>query len=243
MKRDSNKKISSSSRIPTSFKALQANFQSLLGAFHSRILPAHSPRYTQYLLFYLTSLDPIFMDATMGKLVEIVANNSESVLVRSQAAAYIGSWCARAKFMDIHYVLEIMDCLGSFINHTVHREALEYTSQQTRSSSSSSHFYNGQYYQRRIPSGAFSSSNLSSRSSSPPSSSSNSSSLSSIQFVDIKRWRFVYEAVQAVMYIFCFRWRDMNLIRGENGLRSVLKPIERIVNERRWNVLKVKTRL
>lgn len=97
----------------------------LIRTFERNILPAFRPRFTQFLLFYAASCDQMVAERFLGFLVaclfardaqlshagshgssgnrpsspSIIGNSSSQVAILTTAAAFIGSFVARAKFL------------------------------------------------------------------------------------------------------------------------------------------------
>ncbi|KAK7470311.1 DNA independent RNA polymerase I transcription factor [Stygiomarasmius scandens] len=87
--------------------SLRLQFHSLLSIFDRTILRTFKSRYTQFLLFWYTSLDPEYADIFQGMLVDRAlfqpTNATETptpVVTRAAAASYLGSFVSRAQFVD-----------------------------------------------------------------------------------------------------------------------------------------------
>ncbi|ESK95127.1 ribosomal dna transcription factor rrn3 [Moniliophthora roreri MCA 2997] len=92
----------------------QMHFHTLLSIFDRLILRTFKSRYTQFLLFWYTSLDAEFADIFLGMLVDrsLYASSLPShthnpqegqgadTITRTSAASYIGSFVSRANFVD-----------------------------------------------------------------------------------------------------------------------------------------------
>ncbi|KAF9266320.1 RNA polymerase I-specific transcription initiation factor RRN3 [Marasmius fiardii PR-910] len=169
---------------------IQTHFHILLAIFDRLILRTFKSRYTQFLLFWYTSLDVQFADIFMGMLVERAlysaspfhhdptinsSTNSTSAppaITRATAASYIGSFVSRAHIVDGAGTRRVMGVLCEWLE--AHLDAVD---QLLLLSSSSS---------LRIGS-------------------TNSSTLNTLGAQNS-----VFHAVsQAVFLIFCFRWRDL----------------------------------
>ena len=87
-------------------EACRQTFVSLMTIFERLILRTFQSRYTQFLVFYFCTLGPDFSDIFLGLLAAKVLRNcnvgtaraSDPILV--SCAAYLGSFLARAKFID-----------------------------------------------------------------------------------------------------------------------------------------------
>lgn len=175
---------------------LRNQFNTLLSIFDRTILRTFKSRYTQFLIFWYTSVDPEFADVFQGMLVEraLMPGASSAVLVRSSleddsrldetsttanihlltpevtraaAASYIGSFVSRATFVDREGTRRVIGVLCEFVK--AHLEGVE----------------------QAVRDGVFGFD------------SSASSMLASGQHL------VFYSVIQAIFLIFCFRWRDL----------------------------------
>ncbi|KAJ7098804.1 RNA polymerase I-specific transcription initiation factor RRN3 [Mycena belliarum] len=100
-------------RLPTS---LSAQFNTLLSIFDRLILPTFKSRYTQFLVFFYTSLSPDFADIFLGLLVDrALFQNATPAVTRAAAAAYIGSFVSRAAFVDREGARRVVGVLCDFL--------------------------------------------------------------------------------------------------------------------------------
>ncbi|KAJ7044704.1 RNA polymerase I-specific transcription initiation factor RRN3 [Mycena alexandri] len=98
---------------PTS---LNAQFQTLLSIFDRLILPTFKSRYTQFLVFFYTSLSSDFADIFLGLLVDrALFQNETPAVTRAAAAAYIGSFVSRAAFVDREGARRVVGVLCDFL--------------------------------------------------------------------------------------------------------------------------------
>ncbi|KAJ7930121.1 RNA polymerase I-specific transcription initiation factor RRN3 [Mycena leptocephala] len=109
---------------PTSFPlparppptSLNAQFHTLLAIFDRLILPTFKSRYTQFLLFFYTSLSTDFADIFLGLLVDrALFQSSTPAVTRAAAAAYIGSFVSRAAFVDREGARRVVGVLCDFL--------------------------------------------------------------------------------------------------------------------------------
>ncbi|KAL0059876.1 DNA independent RNA polymerase I transcription factor [Marasmius tenuissimus] len=170
---------------------MQAHFHTLLSIFDRLILRTFKSRYTQFLLFWYTSLDVEFADIFMGMLVERALYSPSSsphglsvdpdsktstttgtlppAITRAAAASYIGSFVSRARVVDGASARRVVGVLCEWLE--AHLDAVERLLLLSSSSGLSA----------------------------------SSSTLSAIGTQNS-----VFHAVaQAVFLIFCFRWRDL----------------------------------
>jgi RNA polymerase I-specific transcription initiation factor RRN3 len=173
--------------VPHTEQYLRVQFQALLSIFDRIILRTFKSRYTQFLIFWYTSLDPEFADVFQGMLVDrallggtdphhyggiedgdkpATANMITPELTRAAAASYIGSFVSRATFVDREGARRVVGVLCEFLN--AHLESAE---QVLRAGWGT---------------------------------------LGVDRAVSAQEQHTVFYAVtQAVLLIFCFRWRDL----------------------------------
>ncbi|KIO30179.1 hypothetical protein M407DRAFT_69422, partial [Tulasnella calospora MUT 4182] len=94
-----------SSPVEETLESLQATrrsqFLTLLTIFDRTILRTFKSRYTQFLLFWHSSLDPEYTDLFLGLLVSrALFEPDQPAITRSAAASYIASLVSRALFVD-----------------------------------------------------------------------------------------------------------------------------------------------
>ncbi|KAF9161098.1 hypothetical protein DFQ26_004883 [Actinomortierella ambigua] len=147
---------------------IQELFLVLLTVFMKTILHTFKSRHTQFLLFYLTSLSPQFSDYFLGALGQQILDKAQPQVLRVAAAAYMSSYVARAKFLDIRQIGMVIDMLGGFSLQVV----------------------------EEIDTG------------------------SHIQ-PDTEKYAVFYAVVQAMLYIFCFRWKVLASENTDRPNRSV----------------------
>ncbi|KNZ77234.1 RNA polymerase I-specific transcription initiation factor rrn3 [Termitomyces sp. J132] len=103
---------------------LRTQFHTLLAIFDRTILRTFKSRYTQFLLFWYTSLDPEFADIFQGMLVERALLESSTdgfshistpIVTRAAAASYIGSFVSRATFVDREDTRRVVGVLCEFL--------------------------------------------------------------------------------------------------------------------------------
>ncbi|GAQ88796.1 RNA polymerase I specific transcription initiation factor RRN3 family protein [Klebsormidium nitens] len=84
---------------------LDETFETLLHSFQTTILHTYRSKFTQFLLFYLCSLDPPRLSAAFADLlVATVAAPSNSYKTRMAGAAYLASFLARADYVPLSVV-------------------------------------------------------------------------------------------------------------------------------------------
>nr|GAT45355.1 RNA polymerase I-specific transcription initiation factor RRN3 [Mycena chlorophos] len=117
-----------------------SQFNSLLAIFDRIILPTFKSRYTQFLVFYFTSLSPDFTDIFLGLLVDrALFQQTTSAVTRAAAAAYIGSFVSRAGFVDRDGARRVVGVLCEFMR--AHLEVVEGSAITTTTSIQSGVFY------------------------------------------------------------------------------------------------------
>ena len=178
--------------LPHTEQYLRVQFQTLLSIFDRIILRTFKSRYTQFLIFWYTSLDPEFADLFQGMLVdrallggadpqyysgstgtedgnESTMANTHTItpaLTRAAAASYIGSFVSRAAFVDREGARRMVGVLCEFLK--VHLESVE---QALRAGWATLGIDN--------------------------------------VFLAQSQHTIFYAVAQAVFLIFCFRWRDL----------------------------------
>ena len=106
---------------------LQSQFTTLLRIFDRTVLLTFQSRYTQFLVFFYTSLDPHFSDIFQGMLVERALFPGKSTVTRSAAAAYIGSYVSRAKVVGREDVRNMVGLLCQFLKSYMEEQVNETT--------------------------------------------------------------------------------------------------------------------
>ncbi|ORX89719.1 RNA polymerase I-specific transcription initiation factor RRN3 [Basidiobolus meristosporus CBS 931.73] len=162
-------------------------FYVMLDIFDKTILQTFKSRYTQFLLFYISSLDESFPDIFLGTLASRIFDTSAPVVNRVSAASYISSYVSRAKFLDQTSVRTVVGLMTGFTET-----------------------FADQYE-------------------------------STVSYPDAERFSVFYAVTQAILYVFCFRWKDLVDDTAENGIRQWhggLGNFQRIIMSR-FNPLKV----
>jgi RNA polymerase I-specific transcription initiation factor RRN3 len=183
-----------SAPVPHTEQYLRIQFQALLSIFDRIILRTFKSRYTQFLIFWYTSLDPEFADIFQGMLVDrallgggvdshhyggstITEDGDKSTtvnaymvtpeLTRAAAASYIGGFVSRATFVDREGARRVVGVLCEFLN--AHLESVE---QALRAGWATS-------------------------------------GVDGASLTTQGQHTIFYAVTQAVFLIFCFRWRDL----------------------------------
>jgi RNA polymerase I-specific transcription initiation factor RRN3 len=139
--------------------ARRSQFHALLSVFDRAIIRTFKSRYTQFLIFWYSSLDPEFSDLFQGMLVEkALLDENLPMVTRIAASSYISSFVSRATFVDKESTRNVVSVLCDFL--TSRMDALDHT---LRVGGEFSGTYCGMFY----------------------------------------------AVCQAVLLIFCFRWRDL----------------------------------
>ena len=99
-------------------KALRrAQFHTLLAIFDRTILRTFKSRYTQFIIFWYSSLDPEFADLFQGMLVhKALIDQEQPPVTRAAAASYIASFVSRAQFVDRAGVRRVVSVLCLFLS-------------------------------------------------------------------------------------------------------------------------------
>ena len=93
-----------------------AQFHTLLAIFDRAIIRTFKSRYTQFLIFWYSSLDPEFSDLFQGLLVEkALLGQDIPTVTRAAAASYIASFVSRAQFVDRQGTRSMVAVLCTFL--------------------------------------------------------------------------------------------------------------------------------
>ncbi|KDQ64421.1 hypothetical protein JAAARDRAFT_28051 [Jaapia argillacea MUCL 33604] len=116
-------------------KAIQrSQFHTLLAIFDRSIIRTFKSRYTQFLIFWYSSLDPEFSDLFQGMLVsKALLEDDQPVVTRAAAASYIASFVSRALFVDREGARRVVAVLCNFLKN--HLDIFDTASLQTGASS------------------------------------------------------------------------------------------------------------
>lgn len=94
----------------------RTQFYTLLSIFDRTILRTFKSRYTQFLVFWFTSLDPEFSDLFQGMLVsKALLEEDQPAVTRAAAASYIASFVSRAQFVGRESTRQAVACLCNFL--------------------------------------------------------------------------------------------------------------------------------
>ncbi|KAF5393096.1 hypothetical protein D9757_001248 [Collybiopsis confluens] len=198
-----------SSIPPPTKRTLRMQFHTLLSIFDRTILRTFKSRYTQFLLFWYSSLDPEFSDIFQGMLVDRAlfhpsepdlssgggnAGVPTPVVTRAAAASYIGSYVSRAKFIDRGGARRVVGILCEFMKaHLDGVEGILKSAVALSAKRSSSYRATNEV-------------------------------LDALNVIGDQNTIF-YAVAQAVFLIFCFRWRDLledgSEEEQEDGMKTV----------------------
>jgi RNA polymerase I-specific transcription initiation factor RRN3 len=100
-------------------KALRrSQFHILLSIFDRIIICTFKSRYTQFLVFWYSSLDPEFTDLFQGMLIsKALLEPNQPAVTRAAAASYIASFVSRAQFVDRNAARNVMSVLCKFLQN------------------------------------------------------------------------------------------------------------------------------
>ncbi|EGO01992.1 hypothetical protein SERLA73DRAFT_159088 [Serpula lacrymans var. lacrymans S7.3] len=135
------------SPAPLSFERGRAlrrsQFHTLLSIFDRTIIRTFKSRYTQFLIFWYSSLDPEFSDLFQGMLVEkALLTQDQPAVTRAAAASYIASFVSRAQFVDRDGTRRVMSVLCTFLqSHLDAFDVILQTGQELPSVAHHSVFY------------------------------------------------------------------------------------------------------
>ncbi|KAI9206890.1 RNA polymerase I-specific transcription initiation factor RRN3, partial [Polychytrium aggregatum] len=166
---------------------VQDLFHVMMEVFERTVLPTYKSRHTQFLWFYLCSLDAAFPELFLGHLLSRLMDTSSATIIRVSSAAYIGSFIARANFLEASTVQTMLKMLNGWAYTYV--DKMEWQ----------------------------------------------------VKHADVSRYTVFYSVVQAIVYIFCFRWKelmsmDRNIPYGQ--LPAEMMGFQRVVMSK-FNPLKI----
>lgn len=95
---------------------LESHFHALLSIFERTILRTFKSRYTQFLIFWYSSLDNQFRDHFLGTIVsKALLEPDQPVVTRAAAASYVASYVSRALFVDSQETRNVIRILCRFL--------------------------------------------------------------------------------------------------------------------------------
>lgn len=101
--------------------ARRRQFFSLLTIFDRTIIRTFKSRYTQFLLFWYSSLDPEFADLFQGLLVSrALFEVDQPAITRAAAASYVASLVSRAQFVDRESARKVVGLLCGYLEGQLH---------------------------------------------------------------------------------------------------------------------------
>ena len=106
--------------------ARRSQFHALLSIFDHAVIRTFKSRYTQFLIFWYSSLDPDFSDLFQGMLVEkALLDENLPMVTRVAASSYISSFVSRANFVDRESTRNVVSVLCDFL--TSRMDAIDHT--------------------------------------------------------------------------------------------------------------------
>ncbi|KAI9343591.1 RNA polymerase I-specific transcription initiation factor RRN3 [Obelidium mucronatum] len=142
-------------------------FSVLLQIFERTILPTHQCKYVQFLYFHACSMSSKCTESFLVLLAQKTFDTSSPAIIRVAASAYLSSFVARAKFVEIEAVLYCLKMLNGW--------ALTYVDENESSVKTGGVLDGG------------------------------------------KTHACFYAVIQALLYVFCFRWREIVAAAGVGG--------------------------
>lgn len=90
----------------------------LLSIFDRTIIRTFRSRYTQFLIFWYSSLDPEFTDMFQGMLVsKALLEEDQPIVTRAAAASYVASFVSRALFIDATNARMVIGLMCDYLEH------------------------------------------------------------------------------------------------------------------------------
>ncbi|MCJ8739011.1 hypothetical protein PDJAM_G00042450 [Pangasius djambal] len=91
-------------------------YRDLVCVFDKLVLPTHASCHVQFCMFYLCSFRLGLAEAFLDHLWKVLQSPSQPAVLRQAAAAYMGSFLARAKFIPIATVRACLDLLVPWLH-------------------------------------------------------------------------------------------------------------------------------
>ncbi|KAK2829688.1 hypothetical protein Q7C36_017678 [Tachysurus vachellii] len=91
-------------------------YRDLVCVFDKLVLPTHASCHVQFCMFYLCSFRLGLAEAFLDHLWKVLQSPSQPAVLRQAAAAYMGSFLARAKFVPIATVRACLDLLVPWLH-------------------------------------------------------------------------------------------------------------------------------
>ncbi|KAM9457670.1 RNA polymerase I-specific transcription initiation factor RRN3 [Clarias gariepinus] len=91
-------------------------YRDLVCVFDKLVLPTHASCHVQFCMFYLCSFRLALAEAFLDHLWKVLQSPSQPAVLRQAAAAYMGSFLARAKFIPIATVRACLDLLVPWLH-------------------------------------------------------------------------------------------------------------------------------
>ncbi|CAH9078800.1 unnamed protein product [Cuscuta europaea] len=88
-------------------------FDTLLHSFQKTVMTAYKSKFAQFVMFYACSLDPEICGKRFAITLIHIFETGVHVELRMSAVAYLASYIARARFLDVPFVA---DCLERLVN-------------------------------------------------------------------------------------------------------------------------------
>lgn len=108
------------------FEIRYSQLWNLIAIFKRTIVKTHKSRYTQFLLFWYSSLHADFTDVFLGVLMDRLMDTTLPDMARVGAASYVASFISRAEHIDSLNARAVVGVLCDYLRDTVDRvEELE----------------------------------------------------------------------------------------------------------------------
>ncbi|XP_055678921.1 RNA polymerase I-specific transcription initiation factor RRN3 [Lutzomyia longipalpis] len=108
-------------QITQSPRTAERTFRTIMNAFETVILPAHSPHHIQFFIFYCLSLRGTFAETFVKNLWDKVCNPNVAPGTRQVCVYYIASLLARAKFLPLTLIQNMLKEFCSWAHQYIAR--------------------------------------------------------------------------------------------------------------------------
>lgn len=93
---------------------VESMFNSMMKAFQSCVLPTHRSRFAQFIIFYAAIRDRSHCETFLSRLIHTALDASVPSTVRVSASCYIGSFLARATWLDVRTTCAALKVLSDW---------------------------------------------------------------------------------------------------------------------------------
>ncbi len=108
--------IKTTAEVDGDENSLKSLYSDLLKVFDTHIMPSYATGHVQFLMFYIVSLNPSQFTTRFCEWLWKLFTNPNAAITRQSAVAYIASFIARAKFVDVAYLRMFLRRLSNWVH-------------------------------------------------------------------------------------------------------------------------------